>query len=176
MERQGLTRREMLGRGITVMGAGGLALAGFTGAAWPGDRAAAATLPAAPAAPDAASGVRHFVSRPDLTPPDVTITRHGPGTSTAGDPPYFLLTPDDGPGSPGLMILDRAGGLVWYSPAPDSKTTQWLDLKVQSYQGKPVLTWWEGNGLPGARAGPRGHRRLHLPDHRHRQRRSRPDG
>jgi hypothetical protein len=149
MEQQGLTRREMLGRGITVMGAGGLALAGLTGAVWPGDRAAAATLPAFPAAPDAGGGVRHFVSRPDLTPPDVTITRHGPGASTAGDPPYFLLTPDDGPGTPGLMILDRAGGLVWFSPAPDSETTQWLDLKVQSYQGKPVLTWWEGQVFQG---------------------------
>jgi arylsulfotransferase ASST len=146
---QGLTRREMLGRGIAVIGAGGLAVAGLTGSAWPGDEAAAATLPAFPATPGAGRGVRHFVSRPDLTPPDVTIARHGPGTSAAGDPPYFLLTPADGPGTPGLMILDRAGGLVWYSPAPDSKTTQWLDLKVQSYQGKPVLTWWEGTVFEG---------------------------
>ena len=42
MIQQGLTRREMLERGIAVMGAGGLALAGLTGAAWPGDKAAAA--------------------------------------------------------------------------------------------------------------------------------------
>ncbi len=143
MEQQGLTRREMLERGIAVMGAGGLALAGLTGSAWPGDKAAAATLPASPAVPGAASGVRHFVSRPDLTPPDVTIARHGP--AAAGDPPYFLLTPGAGRGTPGLMILDRAGGLVWYSPG--SQTTQRLDLRVQSYRGKPVLTWWEGKVL-----------------------------
>jgi Arylsulfotransferase (ASST) len=148
MEQQGLTRREMLERGIAVMGAGGLALAGLTGSAWPGDKAAAATLPASPAAPDAGSGVRHFVSRPDLTPPNVTLTHHGPAaTSTAGDPPYFVLTPSAGPGTPGLMILDRAGGLVWYSP--NSQRTARLDLKVQSYQGKPVLTWWEGQILAG---------------------------
>ena len=148
MERQWLTRREMLDRGMAAMGAGGLALAGFTGSAWPGDKAAAATLPASPAAPDAGSGVRHFVSRPDLTPPDVTITHHGPaGTSTAGDPPYFVLTPSAGLGTPGLMILDRAGGLVWYSP--NSQSTARLDLKVQRYQGKPVLTWWEGQVLAG---------------------------
>src|SRR5712691_12950732 len=98
----------MLGRGIAVIGAGGLAMAGLTGSAWPTDKAAAATLPASPAAPDAASGVRHFVSRPDLTPPALTLTHHGPaGTSTAGDPPYFLLTLSAGPGTPGLMILDR---------------------------------------------------------------------
>jgi hypothetical protein len=148
MVQQGMTRREMLERGIAVMGAGGLALAGLTGAAWPGDKAAAATLPASPATPDAISGVRHFVSRPDLTPPNVTLTHHSPaGTSTAGDPPYFFLTPSAGPGTPGLMILDRAGGLVWFSPG--SQSTQRLDLKVQSYQGKPVLTWWEGQVLVG---------------------------
>jgi hypothetical protein len=148
MVQQGMTRREMLERGIAVMGAGGLALAGLTGAAWPGDKAAAATLPASPATPDAISGVRHFVSRPDLTPPNVTLTHHGPaGTSTAGDPPYFFLTPSAGPGTPGLMILDRAGGLVWFSPG--SQSTQRLDLQVQSYQGKPVLTWWEGQVLVG---------------------------
>lgn len=130
------------------MGAGGLALAGLTGSPWPGDQAAAATLPASPAAPAAGSGVRRFVSRPDLTPPDVTIAHHGAATSTAGDPPYFLLTPTDGPGTPGLMIVDRAGGLVWYSPN-SNKTTQWLDLRVQTYQGKPVLTWWEGTVFQG---------------------------
>lgn len=150
MEQQGLTRREMLGRGIAVIGAGGLTLAGLTGYAWPTDKAAAATLPASPAAPDAASGVRHFVSRPDLTPPALTLTHHGPaGTSTAGDPPYFILTPSgfpSGPGTPGLMILDRAGSLVWYSP--DSKMAR-LDLKVQTYRGKPVLTWWQGQILAG---------------------------
>jgi Arylsulfotransferase (ASST) len=147
MEQQGLTRREMLERGIAVMGAGGLALAGLTGSAWPGEKAAAATLPASPAATGAASGVRHFVSRPDLTPPDVTLTRGPAATSMAGDPPYFLLTPSAGRGTPGLMILDRAGGLVWYSPSRG--TTERLDLRVQSYQGKPVLTWWEGQVLTG---------------------------
>ena len=146
MEQQGLTRREMLERGIAVMGAGGLALAGLTGSGWPSDEAAAATLPGSPAAARAASGVRHFVSRPDLTPPDVTITHHG--AAPAGDPPYFLLTPSAGRGTPGLMILDRAGGIVWYSPN-SSKTTQRLDLKVQSYQGRPVLTWWEGQVFQG---------------------------
>jgi hypothetical protein len=145
MEQHGLTRREMLGRGIAVAGAGGLAMAALAGAAWPSEKAAAATLPASPATPDAVSGVRHFVSRPDLTPPNVTLAHHG---STAGDPPYFLLTLSAGPGTPGLMILDRAGGLVWFSPS-NSQATELLDLKVQSYQGKPVLTWWEGQVTVG---------------------------
>ena len=92
MKHQGLTRRELLERGGMAV-VGGLTLAGLTGYAWPGDQAAAATLPAAPeapAAPDSAPGVLHFVSRPDLTPPALTLTHHGP--SAPSDPPYIILS------------------------------------------------------------------------------------
>jgi Arylsulfotransferase (ASST) len=146
-----MTRRKLLGRGgVVVMGAGGLTLAGVAGYAWPHDQAAAAEdIPAAPAAPVDARGVLHFVSRPDLTPPALTIAHHG--ATGASDPPYFILTPAGypltGPGTPGLMILDRHGSIVWYSPNtgfPASKSRGRVDLKVQTYQGNPVLTWWEG--------------------------------
>jgi hypothetical protein len=155
VKHQGLTRRELLERGgVAVIG--GLTLAGLTGYARPDDQAAAATLPAAPAAPDtgaAGSGVLHFVSRPDLTPPALTITHHGP--SAPSDPPYIILSTiafPAGPGTPGLMILDRNGGLVWYSPTPPSpagQRTARIDLQVQRYRGQPVLTWWEGPVLAG---------------------------
>jgi hypothetical protein len=143
-----MTRRKLLGRGgVVVMGAGGLTLAGVAGYAWPHDQAAAAED--IPAAPVDARGVLHFVSRPDLTPPALTIAHHG-ATGTS-DPPYFILTPAGypltGPGTPGLMILDRHGSIVWYSPNtafPASKSRGRVDLKVQTYQGNPVLTWWEG--------------------------------
>ena len=68
----GLSRREILqGSGIAMVGAGGLTLAGLAGYAWPHDTqsAAAASLPTAPATPDDARGVLHFVTRPDLTRP-----------------------------------------------------------------------------------------------------------
>jgi Arylsulfotransferase (ASST) len=155
-----LTRRQLLGGG-TIIGASGLTLAGLGGYAWPHPAAAATTneaVPAAAAAPDA-RGVLHFVSRPDLTPPALTITHHGHAAST-GDPPYFILTPSGypliGPGTPGLMILDRHGGIVWYSPNtgfPASKGMGRVDLKVQSYRGKPVLTWWEGQIIKGTGEG-----------------------
>jgi hypothetical protein len=114
-----LTRRQLLGRGgVALAGVGGLAAAGVAGYAWPRDQAAAAEdIPAAPATPDDARGVLHFVSRPDLTPPALTIAHHGrTGTAAASDPPYFILTPSGypltGPGTPGLVILDRHGGIV----------------------------------------------------------------
>ena len=156
MRRNGLTRRQILqGGGVAVMGAGGLALAGAAGYAWPHDTADAATINigTAPATPNDAHGTLHFVSRPDLTPPALTIARHGPANS---DPPYFILAPAGypkaGPGTPGLMILDRNGGIVWYSPNtgfPASQGQGRMDLKVQSYRGQPVLTWWEGQIIKG---------------------------
>ena len=70
MRRNGLSRRQVLqGGGIAVAGAGGLTLAGLAGYAWPHDKAAAASLPAAPVPPDDGRGVLHFVTRPDLTRP-----------------------------------------------------------------------------------------------------------
>ena len=54
------------------------------------------------------------------------------------------------------MILDRHGGIVWYSPNtgfPASKGMGRVDLKVQSYQGQPVLTWWEGQVIRGTGEG-----------------------
>jgi len=155
MRRRGLTRREILqGGGVAVMGAGGLTLAGIAGYAWPHDQAAAAIdIGTAPATPDDARGVLHFVSRPDLTPPAITLAHHG---STSSDPSYFILAPagypHTGPGTPGLMILDRHGGIVWYSPNtgfPASKGEGRMDLKVQTYRGQPVLTWWQGRVITG---------------------------
>ena len=148
MKRHGLTRRELMRYGgVAVTGAGGLALAGIGGYAWP--HAAAASIAPGLATPDDTRGVLHFVSRPDLNPPAVTVARHSP--APAGDPPYFILAPAGypltGPGEPGLMILDRYGSLVWYSPNtdfPPSKGMARVDLQVQTYRGQPVLTWWEG--------------------------------
>jgi hypothetical protein len=154
---RGLSRREILqGGGIAVLGAGGLTLAGIAGYAWPHDTqsADAASIPAAPVTPNDARGVLHFVTRPDLTPPALTLARHD-GASTAG-PAYFILAPAGyprtGPGVPGLMIMDRRGGIVWYAPNhgfPASKGEGRTDLKVQSYRGKPVLTWWQGKIIKG---------------------------
>jgi hypothetical protein len=53
------------------------------------------------------------------------------------------------------MILDNRGELVWFysvrdKPPEDRYAT---DFKVQTYRGKPVLTWWEGVNVPGHGSG-----------------------
>jgi len=163
MARDGLTRRQLLGRGAVVTASvGGLAAAGGAGYAWPRPAAAATTSGSEAQAATAGDtrGVMHFVSRPDLTPPALTIAHHGRTATGASDPPYFILTPSGypliGPGTPGLMILDRHGGIVWYAPNtgfPAGKGMGRVDLKVQSYQGHPVLTWWQGRVLKGTGEG-----------------------
>jgi hypothetical protein len=40
------------------------------------------------------------------------------------------------------MIFDDAGNLVWFQPLHSG--IEAANLKVQSYEGKPVLTWWQG--------------------------------
>ena len=82
--------------------------------------------------------VQHFRTRPDLTPPAVSVT-----TSDGAGPGDIFLAPKRGKGQDGLMILDGRGKLVWWrAMQPDGK--QATDFRAQRYGGRPVLTWWEG--------------------------------
>jgi Arylsulfotransferase (ASST) len=80
---------------------------------------------------------QHFVSRPDLKPPTVTVTANS-GSRAPGD---LFLAPYAGPGQYGPMILDGAGRLLWFDRLP--ARTRAADLRVQEYEGQPVLTWWQ---------------------------------
>jgi hypothetical protein len=44
------------------------------------------------------------------------------------------------------MILDDAGELVWFHPLDTEGVT---DFRAQSYDGRPVLTWWRGQSERG---------------------------
>ena len=79
-----------------------------------------------------------FRSRPDLKPPTITVTAHSPSAS----PGELLLAPYSGPGQYGPMILDGNGSLVWFKPLLPAGARA-ADLRVQSYEGKRVLTWWQ---------------------------------
>jgi Arylsulfotransferase (ASST) len=92
------------------------------------------------AAPD--GNVQQFVSRPDLSPPTITVLQ--PARATA--PGLVFMAPSSGPGQRGAMIFDNAGELVWFHPVSHKAVT---DFKVQLYHGKPVLTWWEGTVVHG---------------------------
>ena len=87
--------------------------------------------------------VQHFQTRPDLIPPAVAVTTRKPGRH----PGYVFLGPKGGHGQDGPMILDDAGHVVWFKPAGNREEA--TDFRVQQYQGKPVLTWWQGRLLGG---------------------------
>ncbi|VXB08239.1 Arylsulfotransferase ASST [Citricoccus sp. K5] len=94
-----------------------------------------------------------FASRPDLKPPVVEITR-GPAWSDEYEQSqeFTFLTPNYGSETPsdGAVILDARGELVWMSPAKDDDPEDDpFDLRVQEYQGEPVLTVYEGTSDGG---------------------------
>ncbi|HTA98000.1 MAG TPA: arylsulfotransferase family protein [Solirubrobacteraceae bacterium] len=93
--------------------------------------------PPPPPPPPKPSELQHFVSRPDLQPPAVDVTT-STGSQAPGD---IFLAPYAGPGQYGPMILDGSGKLVWFKPIPAGERA--ADLRVQEYEGHPVLTWWQ---------------------------------
>ena len=96
--------------------------------------------------PDPRAGAQAFVSRPDLKPPEVFIARSEPGRT----PGSVFLGPKGGRAM-GPMILDDAGQLVWFRPVTGGRVA--MDVRTQSYGGKPVLTWWEGRLFGGGGRG-----------------------
>jgi Arylsulfotransferase (ASST) len=78
-----------------------------------------------------------FHSRPELRPPDVTVSAKA--RTATGD---LFLAPYSGVGQYGPMILDEHGGLVWFK-ALSPAGTRAAGFRVQQYEGKPVLTWWQ---------------------------------
>lgn len=94
--------------------------------------------PPPPPPPIKSSELQHFVSRSDLRPPTVTVTTAG---ASAGSSEDIFLAPYAGPGQYGPMILDGAGQLVWFKAIPHGSRA--ADLRAQTYEGRPVLTWWQ---------------------------------
>ncbi len=93
--------------------------------------------PPPPPPPPKPSELQRFVSRPELAPPAVTVSTDA-GSHAPGD---IFLAPYAGPGQYGPMVLNEAGELIWFKPVP--RGARAADLRVQQYDGQPVLTWWE---------------------------------
>jgi Arylsulfotransferase (ASST) len=112
----------------------------------PGDQASfgIARPPAGPMPPfDAAKAptdpdVQRFRSRPDLRPPAVDVRV----ASAAASEGKIFVAPKRGATQQGPMIVDEQGRLVWFHPLDGDE--QAFDFRAQEYQGKPVLTWWQG--------------------------------
>jgi outer membrane protein assembly factor BamB len=85
-------------------------------------------------------GVWAFRSRPDLSPPIVEVTAQAHEETAPG---YIFAAPKGSNAwQGGSMIFDDRGQLVWFHPTQNANLRA-MDLKVQNYRGKPVLTWGE---------------------------------
>lgn len=143
-----LNRRRFLRR--TALAGAGIAVpltSGYVGYRLPRDDAP--TAAAAPGLDAEAEALHHFRSRPDLRPPKLTITD---ADKPRSEPEYLFLAPKayegTSPSQPGCMIVDRRGRPIWFLPREGHDLVP-ADFKVQTYQGKPVLTWWQGRVLEG---------------------------
>jgi hypothetical protein len=95
-----------------------------------------------PLDPGDPASVQHYLSAPSLTPSTVSVTTAPAAAATPGD---FFLAPYQGAGTAGPMIADQSGALVWFHPlAPGLAAT---DFRTQTYEGRSVLTWWQGRIL-----------------------------
>jgi hypothetical protein len=102
--------------------------------------------------------MQSFVSRPDLTPPKITVRKAAPKltggiflaplpspTVHPGSNNTVTINPV-GPGGP--MIIDGKGQLVWFQQL--EPPTVAANLRIQRFAGKRVLTWWQGGVTPFA--------------------------
>jgi hypothetical protein len=130
-----VTRRTLIQRaggvaGLAVLGGGAFAAAEL--ARGSSNRIPMLTSFAAPVT----GAARIFVSRPDLRPPAISLTG---GHVTPG---YIFAGPGTkGMTQPGPLLFDRQGEPVWFRPTRPFWTT---NFRRAEYQGKPVLTWWQG--------------------------------
>ncbi|MGD0198471.1 MAG: arylsulfotransferase family protein [Solirubrobacteraceae bacterium] len=102
------------------------------------------TLPVYPPSPPvkaSATNVLRFHSAPDLVPPTLSVTVQAADPSL-GD---IFVAPNSGPGDAGPMIVTPTGHLVWFHPL--TYPTRAFDFNVQTYEGSPVLTWWQGRTI-----------------------------
>jgi hypothetical protein len=78
-------------------------------------------------------------------PPGIDVVTQRPGTA----PGFLFLTPQqylDETTLRGPQIVDDQGRMVWFRPIEEG--TSATNFRVQTYQGEPVLTWWEGTATP----------------------------
>ncbi len=87
-------------------------------------------------------GVQHLASRTDLRPPEIHIDVRARNVV----PGVVLTDAHAGPSQQGPLILNSNGRLVWFKPltAVPTPAHRAFNLRVQSYRGQPVLTWFEG--------------------------------
>lgn len=149
-----VSRRSML-TSAGLAGVGALAAGAFAGRILLPERVSTTTAgpssvaTASPSAGQASGGDaladRTFVSS-KLTTPHVTNW----STDHRAAPGLVFATPQ-GHGSAGV-ILDGASRPVWMEPGGAGV----MDLRVQTFEGKPVLTYWQGTASEGGHGAGKG--------------------
>ncbi len=87
-----------------------------------------------------------FVTQPALHPPLITANQTPASSRLA--PGYILttsfydVTQPPMTGQSGPLILDNNLHPVWFKPVPTKVVA--ANLSRQTYEGKPVLAWWQG--------------------------------
>jgi hypothetical protein len=59
----------------------------------------------------------------------------------------IFIAPEGG----GPEIISNTGKVIWFDPLLRGEVV--TDFRTQTYQGKPVLTWWQGTGFGGLSSG-----------------------
>ncbi|MGH2871952.1 MAG: arylsulfotransferase family protein, partial [Solirubrobacteraceae bacterium] len=73
-----------------------------------------------------------------MVPAAVRVTKL-PHEAAPGD---LFVAPQTGPVQYGPELLGPYGGLIWFKTVPKGESA--TDFRVQTYEGKRVLTWWQG--------------------------------
>ena len=113
-------------------------------------RVIGATSIAVGAAVLALAGAGSAAAATPTSPPPVTILTSSPFVSQGGD---FFISPfgDSSTYANGPEIVNSQGDVVWFQAVPAGEEAS--DFRVQTYDGQPVLTWWQGTGLGGLASG-----------------------
>jgi Arylsulfotransferase (ASST) len=90
--------------------------------------------------------LQRYLTHRDLTPPAIEVV-----SSTSPTPGLVFLAPKRAGAQAGPLIVDDQGQTVW--SAPQTATDVAADFRVQTYEGEPVLTWWEGQSAEGRGVG-----------------------
>ena len=90
-----------------------------------------------------------YVTAPALHPPKLQIQTAAPKQGLPGvivTTNFYNLSHPPITGQSGPLILDSHMQPLWYKPIPTNAVA--ANLEVQTYEGKPALSWWQGNITP----------------------------
>jgi hypothetical protein len=102
------------------------------------------------AAAIALTGASSALAATPTAPPPVSILTSSPFVAQGGD---FFISPygDATIYANGPEIVNSQGDVVWFKAVPAGEEAS--DFRVQTYEGQPVLTWWQGTGLGSLSSG-----------------------